>query len=232
MASKGWESARFQRRAAWLTTAALIAVAAVGLRGWSMTASGVGPAQAANGTGAPVESIQVVSPGETGPDAAGAAVDYYLKIDGVDGDSTDRGLEGAIEIESWSWGATQGASAHGAGGGGGAGKVVMQDFHFTMKTGKASPQLFLLCATGQHIKQATLTARKAGGTQETFLTVKLSDVLISSYQTGASSGDVVPTDQVSLNFTKIEYAVRPVMPDGSLGPPVSATYDVQTGHGS
>lgn len=123
--------------------------------------------------------------------AEAAQVDYFLKVDGIDGESTDSRHAGEIEIESFSWGASQ-TGTH-SGGGGGAGKVNMQDFHFVMKTNKASPKLFMAVATGEHIQDAVLTLRKSGKDQQEFLKVKLSDLLVSSYQTGGSSSDVIPT---------------------------------------
>src|SRR5919109_5362234 len=107
-----------------------------------------------------------------------AKVDYFLKIEGIVGESTDDKHKNEIEVESWSWGATQtGSAAHG--GGGGAGKVAMQDFHFVARTSKASPGLLLACATGEHIKKAVLTCRKAGKEQQEFLTFTFSDLLVS-----------------------------------------------------
>src|ERR1700753_4105926 len=82
-----------------------------------------------------------------------AAVDYFLKIDGIEGESKDSKHKGEIDLDSWSWGANQSGTYHG-GGGGGAGKVAMQDFHFVMKINKASPKLMLACASGEHIKKA------------------------------------------------------------------------------
>src|SRR3954463_7879854 len=97
-----------------------------------------------------------------------AAVDYFLKIDGIQGESTDSKHKNEIDIESWSWGQTN-AGSHAYGGGGGAGKVSMHDFSFTMRTNKASQKLFLACASGQHIKEALLTCRKAGKEQQEYL---------------------------------------------------------------
>lgn len=151
-----------------------------------------------------------------------AAVDYFLKIDGVEGESMDAKHKGEIDIESWSWGEANSGSFS-RGGGGGAGKVEMQDFHFTMRVNKASPKLLLSCASGEHIKLATLTCRKAGKEQQEYLVIKLSDILVSSYQTGGSAGsDVVPIDQIALNFSKIEYEYKPQKADGTLaaGTPV------------
>lgn len=154
------------------------------------------------------------------------AADYFLKIEGVPGESVDDKHKGEIDIESWSWGQTQtGSSARG--GGGGAGKVQMQDFQFTMEANKSSPKLMLACATGEHIKSATLTCRKAGGEQQEYMTITLSDVLVSSYQTGGSRGENIPQDQVSLNFAKLEFEYKPQKQDGSLDAPVKTGYDIK-----
>lgn len=157
-----------------------------------------------------------------------AQVDYFLKIDGIEGESTDNRHKGEIEILSWSWGESNtGVMSHAATGGG-AGKVSMQDFHFTAVMSKASPSLFLKCATGEHIKQAVLTARKAGGDQQDYLKITLTDVLISSYQIGGSNGDGgIPIDQFSLNFAKIEFEYRPQKADGGLDAPIKAGYDLK-----
>ena len=159
-----------------------------------------------------------------------AQVDFFLKIDGIDGESSDAKHGKEIQILSWNFGETQGGS-HGTGGGGGAGKVVMQDFHFTMLTNIASPKLFLACANGEHIKTAKLTCRKAGKEQQEFLIWTFSDLLVSSYQTGGSDtgagGGVQPTDSISLNFTKVEIGYKPQKPDGTLDAENKAGYDLK-----
>jgi len=160
-----------------------------------------------------------------------AAVDYFLKIDGIPGESTDSKHKNEIDLESWSWGeANSGTSA--GGGGGGAGKVAMQDYSFTMKVNKASPKLFLACAQGTHIKSALLTCRKAGKEQQEYLKITFSDLLISSYQTGGSAGAVVPSENISFNFSKIEVSYAPQKADGSLDAPVVHHYDLKLNTGS
>lgn len=154
-----------------------------------------------------------------------AAVDYFLKIEGVPGESQDSKKKGEIDVESWSWGENNtGTAGHGSGAG--AGKVQAQDFHFVKKMDKSSPVLFIGCAVGAHYKTAILTARKAGGTQQEYLKITMSDVMVTSYQVGGSAhGDVVPTDQVSLNFAKLEVIYKEQKPDGTLGAEVKQTYD-------
>jgi type VI secretion system secreted protein Hcp len=158
------------------------------------------------------------------------AVDYFLKIDGIEGESQDAKHKNEIDIESWSWGESQsGSSAYG--GGGGAGKVSMQDFSFMMRVNKASPKLLLSCANGSHIKSAMLTCRKAGKEQQEYLKIKFSDLLVSSYQTGGSSGAEVPVDSIALNFAKIEYEYYPQKPDGSLDAKVPVHWDLKQNKG-
>jgi type VI secretion system secreted protein Hcp len=155
-----------------------------------------------------------------------AAVDYFLHIDGVEGESLDAKHKGWLDVESWSWGETN--TAHPTGAGGGAGKVAVQDFHLVSRVSKASPKLFLACAAGQHLKEAKLVARKAGKGQHEFLTWTFSDLLVSSYQTGGSeANEALPLDQVSLNFSKVKVEYKAQKADGSLDAPVSAGWDVK-----
>jgi type VI secretion system secreted protein Hcp len=154
-----------------------------------------------------------------------AAVAYFLKIDGIQGESKDAKHPGEIELESFGWGEANVVSG-GGGGGGGAGKVQVEDLHVVTKMSKASPPLFLACASGQHFKQAVLTARRAGKTPQDFLVIKLTDVLVSSYHTGGNT-DTGPTDQMSFDFAKIEFQYRAQKADGSLDVPVQAGWDVK-----
>ena len=156
-----------------------------------------------------------------------AAVDYFIKFDGIKGESADAKHKDEIDVESWSWGETH-AGAASSGGGAAAGKLSMQDFHFVMRLNRASPNLMKACATGEHIKTATLTGRKAGKGQQDYLTFKFHDVLVSSVQTGGSEDtDVLPTDQVSFNFAKLEVEYKPQKADGSLGSAVQFRYDLK-----
>lgn len=152
--------------------------------------------------------------------------DFFLKIDGVQGESADAKHKGEIELESFSWGETN-SGGHAGSGGAGAGKVSVQDLHFVTRYSKASPTLLLACANGKHLKSAVLTARKAGKAQQDFLVYKFTDVFITSYQTGGSTNEAEgPIDQVSLGFAKIEVEYRPQKPDGSLDTPINAGWDV------
>jgi len=152
---------------------------------------------------------------------------YFLKIDGIQGESTDEKHKDEIELLSWSFGESQTGTAGTSGGG--AGKVEIQPFQFVARTSKASPKLFLACASGQHFKDAMLTAarRKKKGKLEEFVIIKLVDALIASYQIGAEQG-TPPVDSFSLNFTKITMQFNAIKEDGSPDAPVKAGWDVKT----
>jgi type VI secretion system secreted protein Hcp len=156
-----------------------------------------------------------------------ARPDFYLKIDGIDGESTKKGVENQIELLSWQWGETNsGSMAHGTGGG--TGRVSMQDFSFTMTINKATPKLMLACANGEHIKSAILTCREAGKEQQPYLVIKFTEILISSYQIGGSAGDDhKPVDHVSFNYTKVEWEYKAQKADGTLDSPVKAGFDLK-----
>lgn len=178
--------------------------------------------------------------------------DAFLKIDGIDGESLQKGHEKEIELTGFTWGAENSGSFAGNLGGG-SGKVAMRDFKFTVPVNKSTPKLFLACCTGDHIKSATLTCRKAGTTQQEYLKWTFTDLLISSYTVEAYAYDtpfhkhfiggvgeggsaveqpvdsVIPTDEITFNFTKVEMSYAPQKADGSLDASLPAGFNLKTG---
>lgn len=150
------------------------------------------------------------------------AVDLFLKLDTIKGESTDSKHTEEIEIDSFSFGQ---ASELGRDTGQRAGRVSMQDFHFVMSLNKATPQLMLKCAKGEHIAEGLLTMRQVGGQQIEFLKIKFSDIIISSFQNAASEADIFPKDQFSLWFGKIEFSYYRQNATGGLDPPVVFLWD-------
>lgn len=142
------------------------------------------------------------------PTASAASADYFLKLDGIDGEADDANHPGAIQIESWSWGVTQmGTGGHG--GGGGAGKASFSDLSVMKRIDKSTPLLAKACATGEHIKNATLiVTRKAQGGTEDYYKLTLSDVTCTSLQQ-AGTGSDAPSESVTFTYDKIEMAYLP-----------------------
>ena len=132
------------------------------------------------------------------------AVDYFLKIDGIDGESQDDKHKDWIEVLSFSWGTSPGGSKH-------------HDFQIVKSMDKASPLLAMASCDGKSPGQAMFVARKAGRNEQEYLKIKLTDIVISSYNTTGSSDDK-PLETVSLNFAKAEMQYAPQKEDGKLGP--------------
>jgi type VI secretion system secreted protein Hcp len=151
--------------------------------------------------------------------------DYFLQITGIAGESKEAKHKDWIDVLSWSFGESN-PQIPATGGGGGAGKVQMQDFNFMAVTSKASPKLFLACATGQHMKEAKLSAVKAGAMQQEYMSWTFSDVLVSGYQIAGSDGDVT-MDSVSLAFSKVKVEYKAQKADGSLDAAIVAGWDAK-----
>lgn len=152
------------------------------------------------------------------------ASDIFAKLGDIKGESLDSKHKDEIEVLSYSWGVSNaGSMAHGSGGG--EGKATFHDLSFVHKIDKASPNLMLACATGTHLKEATITHRKAGKEQHEYLIVKLNDVIITGVTHGGS-GDG-HSENVSISFAKVDFQYKMQKPDGSLDAPVNFKYDLK-----
>ena len=154
------------------------------------------------------------------------ASDIFAKIGDIKGESPDDKHKGEIEVLSWSWGVTQsGTMSHG--GGGGEGKASFNDFNFTHHVDKASPVLLKACATGEHIKEATITVRKAGKGQQEFLIIKMNDIIITGVAPSGAGDGAATAEHVALQFAKVDLEYKPQKPDGSLDAGVHFKYDIK-----
>lgn len=153
------------------------------------------------------------------------AQDMFLKLEGIEGEATDAGHSGEIELVSWNWEVTQPSSMH-SGSGGGTGKARANDLEFVHALDKASPNLFKYCVTGKHIPEAVLTIRKAGGSPLEYLKLTMKDVLVTLVRpSSASEEEGKITETVRLSFTEIkeEYEVQDAA--GASSGAVTAAYN-------
>jgi type VI secretion system secreted protein Hcp len=154
------------------------------------------------------------------------ASDIFAKIGDIKGESLDDKHKDEVEVLSFSWGVTNDGSMRG-GSGGGEGKASFHDLSFVHNIDKASPVLMQACATGVHMKEATITHRKAGKLQHEFMIVKMNDVIITSVTHGGSTGDSGYSENVSLAFAKVDLNYKRQKPDGSLDAGVHFKYDIK-----
>jgi len=135
------------------------------------------------------------------------AFDAFLKIDGVEGESTDDKHKNWIEILSFNFGASQPfTGSRSSGGAAAAERADISDFSVVKTLDKASPKLFLHCCKGTHYKEVTLELCRATGDKIKYMEYKMSDVLVSAVRPGgsASGGEPLPLEEVALAFGKIE----------------------------
>ena len=117
------------------------------------------------------------------------AVDMFIKIGDLKGESGDAKHAGEIDVLAWSWGISNSGDTH-VGGGGGAGKVNVQDFSFTKWMDKSTPNLIQYGCSGKHFPSAELVVRKAGDKPLEYWRMTFTDVLITSVSTGGSGGEL------------------------------------------
>jgi type VI secretion system secreted protein Hcp len=151
-----------------------------------------------------------------------AAVDIFGKFTGIDGESTNQFHPKWIDVEAYSWGASNPVIF--GGGGISTGKVNFSDFSFTKLVDASSPALFFNMASGKRIDEALFDIVKVGGDPFTVLKYKFSDVFISSYSIG--SGGDTPTENISFAFSKIEMTYFPQDASGKAGGAITAFWDV------
>jgi type VI secretion system secreted protein Hcp len=134
---------------------------------------------------------------------------YFLKIAEIKGDARAKAHDGEIEIASWSWGETQSVFPSETRKTGGS--VSMRDFELTMVTGAASAQFLLHCASAKRFKSASLTCEQdSASSRHKYLTITLSNVVVSSFQIDGTNEGNLPMERVTLKFTKLEFALTPV----------------------
>ena len=153
------------------------------------------------------------------------AVDMFIKIGDIDGESVDGKHGKEIDVLAWSWGMSNSGSAQ-TGGGAGSGKVNVQDISFTKYIDKSTPKLMLACCNGKHYDEALITVRKAGEKPVEYIKIKLTEVLITSISTGGSGGEDRLTENVTLNFAEFKLDYTPQDSKGAAGTAIPVSWDI------
>ena len=153
------------------------------------------------------------------------AMDMFMKIDGLKGESVDKTHAGEIDVMAWSWGVSNSGSAH-VGGGAGAGKANVQDLSFTKYVDKSTPDMLLASCNGKHYASALLTVRKAGEKPLEYLKITMTEVLITSVSTGGSGGEDRLTENVTLNFASVKVDYVEQTPKGGTGDKPSMNWNI------
>lgn len=155
--------------------------------------------------------------------------DTFVKVDGIEGESTDSKHSGWIEAINFSAGASQAVSNTASSAGGAtAERTDIKPFTFTKQVDSSSPKLFQACAAGTHLDKITIALHRAGGDEKIkFLEYELSNCIISDVTTNGG-GEDFPTESISINFGKIRITYsKQKREGGGLAGNISAGWDLQ-----
>jgi type VI secretion system secreted protein Hcp len=196
---------------------------------WNQTGP-TGPAGPSGPTGPPGDSgssgtgsFGGTDTGSGSDQGGGPSADVFLKLDGIAGESTDEDHKGEIDVEAFTFNAKRAS-----------GKVKVSPLRIIKVYDASSPKLMQAAVSGRHIKSGTLTFRRSGDPNGVeFLTYKLSDVTVASYQEGGANADDRTLgsleDEVGLNPAKVQVTEKTVDASGKAGSVVTASFDVKHG---
>lgn len=131
------------------------------------------------------------------------ALDRFLKIEGIEGESTDASHPNEIDVLAWSWGVSAPIVEGTVGGTRASGKAKVEDLVVTKYIDKSSPRLINACLDGQRLPSVVLTVRRAGDSPQEFYRIELKDVIVSSHSTLDDGVEGLIVEQVSFNFGEI-----------------------------
>ena len=148
------------------------------------------------------------------------AIDCFLELGDIKGESRDSEFPDLIDVLAWSWDVSQSGTMH-LGPGGGGGKANVNDLSLTIWIDRSYPSLMQACCAGKHFPTATLTCRKAGGDRAVpYVTMEMEELLVSAVSPGGSGGDDRFTANITLNFARFKVTYTPQRPDGSADTPI------------
>jgi type VI secretion system secreted protein Hcp len=153
------------------------------------------------------------------------AVDMFMKIGEIKGESADGTHGGEIDVITWSWGMSQSGTTH-TGTGSGAGKVAVNDLTFTKYVDAATPTLLQACTAGKHYATGTFTIRKAGDKPLEYFVINFYDVLIANISHGGTGGDDRQTETITINFGQFEVNYTSQTKSGGPGPTLPMSWNI------
>jgi type VI secretion system secreted protein Hcp len=155
------------------------------------------------------------------------AVDMFIKLKGIDGESQDHAHKNEIEILSWSWGVTNSAS-FALGTGGGTNKATFHEISITKVVDKASVNLLQYCTDGKHVPEGVITCRKAAGDDQLeYLVIDLKEVMITGVQVSGHGADGHVTENVTLAFAEFKSKYKQQLNTGAAGGAVEFGWNIQ-----
>ncbi|WP_426174464.1 Hcp family type VI secretion system effector [Massilia sp. TWR1-2-2] len=136
------------------------------------------------------------------------AIDAYLQIEGIKGESADSAHPGWIEATGINWGVHQPKSATASTGGGHtAERAELSEISFSKLADISSPLLLQTCACGKTIPKAKIELFRADGTgaRVKYFEIELENVLIGMVKPHLGGADSYLIENVNLKFSKVKW---------------------------
>jgi type VI secretion system secreted protein Hcp len=156
------------------------------------------------------------------------AIDVYLYIDGIKGESGDDRHKDWIECKSVSWGVEQPRSATASTGGGHtAERCEHRDIVISKLADLASPILLQTCAAGRTIPKAKFEFMRADaqGERVKYFEIEIDNVLIGAVSPAVDEGDIL-TEQVGFKFSRVRWKYTQQKISGGAGGNTSGGWDL------
>ena len=152
--------------------------------------------------------------------------DFYIKLEGIDGESKDSKHTNWIDVLSFEYAVTQ-SSSMATGGGGGVGRANFDALSFVHYVDRATPALLKYCAKGKHIPEVTISACKAGDGSQEYMSVRLFQVLVTHAGPVGTTEDARVKEKVDLSYSEIRVEVKEQNADGTMGATVTGGWKVK-----
>jgi len=152
-------------------------------------------------------------------------VDYFLKLQGAEGESQQINFSDQIKVLSWNYGGYS-ESTVGRTSGSGAGKVTMQPLNVVCEMDAGYTKMAGFLTQGKHLSQAVLSAVKNGSNNQAYVTLTMTEVFVANL--GVQASDQVPIVNVSLTYKSIHTEYKKQNETGNLVSAGTHTYDAST----
>ena len=154
------------------------------------------------------------------------ALEFFLELNGIRGESLDPVHKEQIEVLAWSWGASNSGTTH-MGSTGGTGKANFQDISLTKWIDKSTPLLMQNLANSKHITTGKLYVNSGTDKGTDFLIIEMTDILVTSQSMGGSGGEARLTENITLNFAAFKLTYQQLDSAGSpIGSPIITSWDI------
>lgn len=156
-----------------------------------------------------------------------ADVFAFLELEGIEGEAQDLDYQGKIELQSFSWGASNNSS-FAVGTGASVGKGQIHDISISMYMSRASLRLMERAVNGLHVNTGKISLLKLSGDKKIpYFEIDMDHVVVTSHNISAHGGGQLPMESATLHFVKVKTKYLPQGNEGDAQGNVDFGWDLQ-----